>query len=66
MTPGKMVEIDYYDINNIHTTDNGEVTEETMMNSVYERLKVVAKKRRDFLVDIIKQFPNRSIYFNDD
>ena len=66
LTTGRMAEINYYDINNIRPDGGGEEVDESMLTSVYERLRVVARKRRDFLVDIVKQFPNRSILFSDD
>ena len=64
-----MVENDYYDLKNmnlVQKNDNGEVVNESMLNSTYEKLKVVARKRRDFLVDLVCLFPNRSVLFYDE
>lgn len=64
-----MVENDYYDLKNmnlVQKNDNGEVVNESVLNSTYEKLKVVARKRRDFLVDLVCLFPNRSVLFYDE
>ena len=58
--------MDYYDINNVEPDTNGEVVDEFLMNSIYEKLKIVARKRRDFLVDLINNFPNRSVLYTED
>ena len=44
----------------------GEVVSEEAMNSMYEKLKIVARKRRDFLVELVALFPNRSVSMFDD
>lgn len=41
----------------------GEEVSELVANSIYEKLKLVARKRRDFLVDLVYLFPNRSVVF---
>lgn len=60
-------ENDYYDLNMVTIShDNGEVVDEALANSTYERLKVVARKRRDFLVELVNQFTDRSVVFYDE
>ena len=60
-------ENDYYDLNMVSVThENAEVVDESLANSTYERLKVVARKRRDFLVELVNRFHNRSVVFYDD
>ena len=50
----------------VQRSKNGEEVNEALLNSTYEKLKVVARKRRDFLVDLVSLFPNRSVTFYDD
>lgn len=60
----RSAETDYYDLKNMTITKRaGEEISELVANSTYEKLKIVAKKRRDFLVDLVYLFPNRSILF---
>lgn len=61
-----MGETDYYDLKNLRMNGVGEEIDEEIQNSIYEKLKIVARKRRDFLVDLIKKYPNRAIPYNDD
>ena len=66
---GNVPENDYYDLKNmsiVQRSKNGEEVNEALLNSTYEKLKVVARKRRDFLVDLVSLFPNRSVTFYDD
>ena len=66
---GIVPENDYYDLKNmsiVQRSKNGEEVNEALLNSTYEKLKVVARKRRDFLVDLVSLFPNRSVTFYDD
>ena len=48
-------EVDYYDLKSMEA-----------MDSMYEKLKIVARKRRDFLVELVALFPNRSVSMFDD
>ena len=51
---------DYYDLASLSIS-----TREGNVNT-YEKLKIVARKRRDFLVDLVDQFPNRTVTIADD
>ena len=63
-------ELDYYDLKSMvipeRHNEAGEVVSEEAMNSMYEKLKIVARKRRDFLVELVALFPNRSVSMFDD
>lgn len=50
---------DYYDLKNIAGSTQGGM-------NTYEKLQLVARKRRDFLVDLVDQFPNRSVIIASD
>lgn len=66
---GNSPENDYYDLKNMkvpQSNTNGEEVNEVLLNSTYEKLKIVARKRRDFLVDLVNSFPNRSVRFFDE
>ena len=52
---------DYYDLANLPVSARGGGSVNT-----YEKLKIVARKRRDFLVDLVDQFPIRTIAVVDD
>ena len=58
-------ETDYYDLTNM-TAGSAETVDEVRRNSVYEKLKIVARKRRDFLADLVYLFPNRATLFYED
>lgn len=63
-------EVDYYDLKSMvipeRHNEAGEVVSEEVMDSMYEKLKIVARKRRDFLVELVALFPNRSVSMFDD
>lgn len=65
-SPASETETEYYDIKNVRLTTSGEVMNESLLTSVYERLKIVARKRRDFLVELICKNPNRSVLYTED
>ena len=52
---------DYYDLASLSISARGGGSVNT-----YEKLKIVARKRRDFLVDLVDQFPNRPVGMIDD
>lgn len=65
-SPSSETETEYYDIKNVRLTTSGEVMNESLLASVYERLKIVARKRRDFLVELVSKNPNRSVLYTED
>lgn len=65
-SPSSETETEYYDIKNVRLTMSGEFLNEGLLTSVYERLKIVARKRRDFLVELISKNPSRSVLYTED
>ena len=64
-------ETNYYDLRNVEPlcqreNSASEEVSESILNSIYERLKIVARKRRDFLVDLVVLFPSRPVTLSDD